>query len=175
MSLKWIVLAVLPLAACDLGTCRTVQQEGPGLSGTLAYTLADGTRLDDALDHSFVEMIARDAVQVHGHFDDEWGRARAYDVTVRQISAIGVIVLADHGAACLPRQSGGEPICAPLAGTIDVRALAADCYEHESGIGACAETIDLTLHAQSAWEGTVLAVDADMLTTGSWVDTECDD
>jgi hypothetical protein len=174
MSLK-LMVAMVPLTGCDLGTCREVQQEGPGLAGTLSYTLADGTQLPDALDHSFMEMSARDAVTLQGHFVDEWGRDRAYTVTVRQILPIGVIDLAEHGAACLPRQSGGEPICAPLAGTVDVRALAADCYEHESGIGACAETIDLTLHARSDWEGTVLTVDADMLTTGSWVDTACDD
>ena len=54
-------------------------------------------------------------------------------------------------------------------------ALAEDCFQHESGIGSCAETMDFTIHAESAWEGTVLTVDGEMLTVGEWVESdECD-
>ena len=44
--MRWMVLA-LPLVTtgCE-GTCETVDQAGPGLSGTLSYTTGDGARVE---------------------------------------------------------------------------------------------------------------------------------
>jgi hypothetical protein len=175
MSMK-LALALLaaPAPACDLGRCQTVQQDGPGLTGTASYTTADGATLAATLGD--LRMSATDAVRVSGRVTDEWGRERQFHADVQAIAPMtSAVDLAGHGEACLPRETGGDDVCAPLTGTVDVRALAADCYEHESGIGACAETIDLTLHVRSDWEGTTFVVDGEMTTVGSWVDTRCDD
>lgn len=87
---------------------------------------------------------------------------------------IGANVLEAGDELCLARQTGAAPTCSPLAGTIEVRQLASDCYQHSSGITTCANSIDVSLHATSDWQGTAFTLDAEMLTVGSWVATDCE-
>jgi hypothetical protein len=174
MSMKWMLL-VLPLAAtgCE-GNCQTVEQTGPGLSGTLIYATGDGARVEvPNIDRgSWIETTGPSSISLAGSFDDSFDRSRDYKVSVSAL-AIGSFDLADRGALCMARQTGGPSICSPLAGTIDVRQLTRDCFVHQSGVGACAETIELTLHATSVWETTVMQIDAEMLTVGDWVESDC--
>jgi hypothetical protein len=71
--------------------------------------------------------------------------------------------------------STGDPTCTPLAGTVAVRQLAVDCYQHESGVGSCADTVDATLHAVSSFQDTTFQLDGDVLTDDRWVAAACSD
>jgi hypothetical protein len=174
MSLKPIACGLLALAGCVEGECMTTAQTGPGLSGAASYTLGDGSRLDVDLGARGWAELTAGTVTIDSKLTDAWGRERAFELHVRALS-VGTFDLADHGDACMPRQSSGPSICAPLTGTIEVRALDEDCDFHSSGVGTCAETMDFTIAARSPWETTELVLDAEMLTVGSWVETECED
>jgi hypothetical protein len=171
MSLRLAVVVALAAPACD-GQCQEVASDGPGLTGALVYTLGDATRLTASLDRSRVDITARGEVTITGTFPDTWGRDRHYTLRIHDLTP-GTFKLAGRGSLCMERQTGAEPVCSEAAGTIEVRQLAYDCFEHESGISACAETRDLTVHATSAWEGTTFELDGVELTLESWVDGEC--
>lgn len=177
MSLKLITAVVLALApsACTVleGTCETVEQEGPGMSGAASYLLGDGTQIDSSLDDTGLADVKTEGIEMSGRLVDSWGVKRTFVIHVAALEA-GTYDLAGVGDACLPRQSNGPDICAPLTGTLELRARERDCYFHSSGVGTCAETLDFTISARSEWQGTVLTVDADMYTRGSWVEAECE-
>jgi hypothetical protein len=176
MSLRLPALALALVATgCEgFGTCQEVVEDGPGLTGTLAYTLGDGTRLEATLERSWVRLTGKAEITIAGDFMDAFGRDRHYTLRIGEL-APGLLDVAGRGAICLVRQTGSPEVCSDLVGSIDVRQLAYECYEHESGISACAETRELALHVTSAWQGTTFALDGSELTIGSWVDTECAD
>jgi hypothetical protein len=179
MSLRIAALALAAAAIAGGGctqTCLTTRQDGPGLGGTMAYTTADGTTVEATLDDAGVQMTGAAAIAVYGSFVDVFGDTRDYEVHGHDLSPTGgTSDVAGHGEVCLPRRSDGESVCSDLVGTIDVRQLSADCYHHESGVSACAETIDFTLHVTSPWQGTMFRLDGDELTIGTWVDVSCED
>ncbi len=172
----WILAAAIAMTGCEAlgGSCETVEQHGPGMAGSASYVLGDGTTLTKDLDYVAAADIVTDGIELHITFEDEWGIKRAATVHIA-VTQVGVFDLAGRGDACVVRQSGSDEICAPLTGTIDLRAFEHDCYTHSSGIGTCAETLDFTLTARSEWQGTVLTIDATMNTVGEWVEAECDD
>jgi hypothetical protein len=165
--------ALCALAGCA-GVCLSPEQDGPGLAGTMSYTTADGARSDATLEGASTHMVSRDAIAIHGGFVDAFGRRRSYELRAHELTP-GTLELTGHGEVCMPRSTGGAEVCSELAGTIDVRRLAADCYHHESGVGACIEDLDFTLSATSDWQGTRFELAAEELTTGTWGEVPCDD
>ena len=168
-----LLLALLP--ACDLEgneTCETPSQTGPGLTGSASYVLGDGSRMDSDLDMGGFARTSSGSITISADFVDAWSRKRSFDLHAGRLS-VGTFDLAGRGDICLPRMTGGADVCSPLTGTIEVRALDEDCYWHDSGIGACAETMDFTIHAESAWETTLIMLDGEMFTIGTWVEEEC--
>jgi hypothetical protein len=173
--IRAVAIAVL-LSGCD-GTCQTPNQDGPGVAGTFRYTTGDGAAVDGALERmAIVHMTAAAAFSITGAFDDALGEHRTFEIDAGNfVPGMGPIDTAGLVQLCMVRATGDEPVCSDFAGTIDVRQLAADCYNHESGVGACAETIDFTLTASSAWEDTSFAIDATELTIGQWISVACED
>ena len=171
-----ILIAAIAMTGCEVlgGSCETVEQHGPGMGGTATYTLADGTRLTKDLDYVAAPDINGDGIEAFITFEDEWGIKRAATLNI-YVTELGTFDLTGNGDACMVRQTGGDEICAPLTGTIELRAYEQDCYTHSSGVGTCAETLDFTLTARSEWQGTVLTVDATMNTVGEWVEADCED
>jgi len=171
-----IFAAAIAATGCEAlgGSCMTVEQSGPGMAGLATYTLADGTRLTKDLDYVAQPDINSDGIESRITFEDEWGIQRAAILNI-YVTELGTFDLAGQSDACIVRQTGGDEICAPLTGTIELRAYEQDCYTHSSGVGTCAETLDFTLTARSEWQGTVLTVDATMNTVGEWVEADCED
>lgn len=170
-----IRLAVLVLVAGCGAPCETIESQGPGITATLHYTTADGDSTAQ-ITGARAELTARDAIAVHAPFTDVWGTDRTPELALRGLVPDGsTIDLADHGELCMARQAHAAPVCSALTGTIVVRQLASDCYEHESGIGACAETIDATLHVMSVWEATEFTLDGEILRIEHWVPSACED
>jgi hypothetical protein len=174
MSLRLALLALLAPGCGAFGTCQEVREDGPGLTGTLVYVLGDGTRLEATLEDSWIALTGNTEVTIQGRFRDAFARDRHYTLRITDL-APGLLDVTGRGAFCLVRQTGSPPVCSGLSGTIDVRQLAYDCYQHESGISSCAETHELELHITSLWEETRFEIHGSDLTIGSWVDTECSD
>lgn len=166
MSLKLVAMLLL-VPAClrdNAGECPT--QTGPGVSGMVRYTTGDGTILAEELSAS-LRMTEADAVVLTGRLDDEWGRRRDFRVELHALGP-GMFDLAGHGSLCMPRLSGGDDVCSPVTGSIDVRQLESECYTYDNGISECLFQIDLTLHGISVWEGTTFEIDANELTVGEY-------
>jgi hypothetical protein len=160
------------VAGCG-APCETIDSQGPGVTATLHYTTADGDTTAP-ITGGGARMTARDAFTIHRAFTDVWGDDRTFDLALPGLVPDGE----PHdptGELCTARQTHAEPVCAPLTGMVTVRRLASDCYEHESGIGACAETIDATVHVVSDWQDTHFTLDGDVLRLERWVATECED
>lgn len=174
MSLRLLIVALLAPGCGAFGTCQEVRQEGPGLSGLLVYVLGAGTLLESSLEHSWISITGNSEVTIEGMFRDEFARDRHYTLRITDLEP-GLLDVTPRGAFCLVRQTGSPPVCSGLSGTIDVRQLAYDCYQHESGISACAETHELQLHITSLWQETRFEINGYDLTVGSWVETECSD
>lgn len=171
MSLK-LCAALLLVPACfpyDAGECGT--QTGPGVTGTVRYTTGDGTVLADDLSAN-LRMTDADAVVLTGSLDDEWGRRRDFRIELHALGP-GMFDLAGHGSLCMARLSGGDEVCSPMTGPIDVRQLESECYTYDNGISSCIFHIDLTLHGVSVWESTTFEIDATELTVGEWA--PCDE
>lgn len=164
-------LILLALAGCDFdGSCETVQQTGPGITGLVTYMLGDGTRLEADLGTRTFTDTRSDGFDVVGKLKDAWGIERSFTVRVLATEP-GTYDLATLPATlCMVRQSGGSDVCSALTGTLELRAHARDCYWHSSGIGTCADTLDFTLAGRSDWETTLFTIDSEMFTEGAWVD-----
>jgi len=169
-----IRIAMLASVVAGCGApCETIEAQPTDVTMAMRYTTADGDSTAQIAGDA-ARMTARDAAAIERAFTDVWGADRTFDLALRDLVPDGT----SHdpsGELCMPRQTHGEPVCAPLTGSVVVRQLAADCYEHESGIGACAETIDATLHVASDWQDTQFTLDGDVLRLERWVGTECDD
>jgi len=167
--------ALLLSSGCG-GVCETTTQRGPGLTGTFSYATGDRATYEGRLDGMRVDMTDVAAFSFAGSFVDDYGDTRGFTVETSALEVgLGPIEVAGLADVCMPRTAGRDPVCSALAGMIDVRALAADCYHHESGVGQCAETIDFTLDASSEWEGTTFSITAEESTVGEWIDVACDD
>jgi hypothetical protein len=164
-------LLLLALAGCDLeGSCETVEQTGPGMSGVAVYTLGDGSRLEADLDRASARTRT-DGIEMLGELVDQWGIEKLFSLRLDTIEPGTYDLAARDARVCMERRSGDlDDVCTPLTGTLELRAFVRDCYWHSSGIGSCAETLDFTLAARSNWQTTVFTIDAAMLTQGAWVD-----
>jgi hypothetical protein len=177
MRIAYVLLtAVIASTGCEGlgGSCMTVEQHGPGMAGMASYVLGDGTKLTKDLDNVPNADITGDGIELYMTFEDEWGIRRAATLHLG-VTEVGTYELAGRADVCIVRQSGGDEVCAPLEGTLELRAFEHDCYTHSSGIGTCAETLDFTLVARSEWQGTLFTIDGTMNTVGEWVEAECDD
>lgn len=176
LARSYLVAFLATLASLTLGcsrTCETPGTSGPGLTGTFSYTSGDGVTIDGVLDDASSHVEGSDAILIAGSFTDLWGAERDYEIAAHDLApSPGPVDV--HGDFCLARSAGAEPVCSDLTGTIDIRQLSRDCSSHESGASSCIETMDFTLSAGSAWQGTDFEIAAEMLRIGNWESITCD-
>ena len=167
--MRALVLLLVP--ACIPGSgSECAEQTGPGATGMVRYTTADGAILETELRAS-MRMTDADAVALTGELTDEWGRPRRYQLEFHALGP-GMFDLAEHGSVCMPRQTGGDDVCSAVTGSIDVRRLDSECYTGNVGISSCIQTIDLSLQVTSVWQDTTFELAAVELTEGAWAPCE---
>ena len=176
-----VAMLAIALAGCGSGQCVYLS-EAPGgtVQGTLTYDVADGERasvevsgdgMGGGPDPFYVNGTG-DAIGLTGSFVDASGSTRDYVLTVESLSSGQVADIAGNGSVCFQRQTEGQPVCSPLAGTIVVQAISSTC-DGTAGIYECAQTLQATLDATSRWEGTTFTLHATFNETGVSTATAC--
>lgn len=175
-----LVVATLALAVgvagCGDGGCETVTTDRDTVRGTAVYT-PGSTAEPFALADAKVWSMGRSALDLDVIVRSAHEGSRSVRVRLSGLSTKGPQTLGGpvEGRACLVLQSDAPSTCLPLAGTVDVRRLDADCFHHESGVSVCAENVDVSLHATVDDHGVAMRLDLDVDRAQRWRDAACDD
>jgi hypothetical protein len=148
---------------------------GRQATGTLTYRPGDGlTTLTSKEPRLWA--IGRSLLVLHADLANRRGEARFLSFELRELRAGEVRSYAgDDSLVCLSLPSDHERIktCLPFSGTADVKMFASSCQEHESGIGTCAASIDVTIRGTASSGTTTLDVDLTVTAAERWSDTSC--
>ncbi len=168
--------------ACGSGNCRTVTGDPRGASGSLTYRPGDGTTTYAATEASIwaaeLTALTLNAQLASATTSD----ARTLSLEIRELEVGKVRSFAgdEHAAiACISSPfdyaSGrtSTKTCMPFLGTVEVKKLDLDCYRHESGVGTCAENIDVTIRGKATSGTTTLDIELTVKSAQHWTDTKC--
>jgi hypothetical protein len=170
-----VVVATLgTLTACRSGDCRTVTTTRELVSGSATYQPAS-TKTPFVTSNGHIWSMGRSSLELDVNLKSANEGERAVRISLSGLTPGPSQMLTGDtlGRACLVLQTSAAPTCLTLTGVVDVRALEADCYHHESGISACAENIDVSLHAKAEDRGVSMRVDLDIVRAQQWTNTEC--
>jgi hypothetical protein len=165
-------LAAIAALGPGCGPCQTLGQSGPTPTGSLSFVAGDGARVSADLSGDEVDVsVDASAITFYGTFKDAIGQTRSFTLSAGGLSAGATVDLSSSAQLCMPRVAGGEPVCAPVTGSLEVRSISTDCKFTTN----CGQNIDATLHAVSAWQGTTLTLDATIVGRGAWQDAACEE
>lgn len=167
--------ALAALAACGPGQCKNVARDHDALTGTAVYR-APSTTAAFEMSGASVWSVGPSTLEIDVALKSVEG-TRAVHVALTDLKEGGTQTLGQdaHGEACLVLQTGAEPTCLALAGTVEVRRLSTDCYNHESGVSLCAENVDVSLHAAVDERGLSMRLDLEISRAEHWTDATCSD
>ncbi|MGH7281840.1 MAG: hypothetical protein ACRELY_09980 [Polyangiaceae bacterium] len=152
------------------GPCQTVNESGPGATGTITSAVEDGRTstipLHSETDDTEIDVTST-SLTLSGSFTDAGGIAQHYMLELPSLT-VGTNTLGAGARIC--NWPSDEPPCAPVTGTIVVRAIGTDCKS-----GQCAETIDADIDATTSWVGDELTFTATVQESGRWVSEQCEE
>jgi hypothetical protein len=166
---------VAVLAGCRAKhECGTVVSDAPtSVTGDLSYRPGDG--LSTFRGAASIWSMGTTTLTLKATLADEHGASRDVTISLTGLREGATLDLANdaHGDVCLVVQSGAPETCVPLGGTIEVKTLALDCFDHESGVSVCAENVDAALRATAADSGASMTIDLDVTEKQHWDDHGC--
>jgi hypothetical protein len=166
-------LATLP--ACD-GNCRNVATDRDTVSGTVVYQPAS-TNTPFTFSEGRIWSVGRSSLEVDIGLRSESSVERTARISLSGLTPGPSQALTGStlGQACLVLQTAAAPTCLTLTGTVDVRRLDSDCYNHESGVSLCADNVDVSLHASTDDNGVSMQLTLDIVRAEHWTSEMCRD
>lgn len=169
------VVVTAGAAACGPSRCKNVARDHDALTGTAVYRPASTTTPFE-MSGASLWSLGRSTLEIDVTMKSVEG-TRAVHVALTDLREGATQTLGQdaHGEACLVLQTNAAPTCLALAGTVEVRRLSSDCYNHESGVSLCAENVDVSLHATADERGLSMRLDLDVSRAEHWTDAACSD
>jgi hypothetical protein len=168
-----IVLLASALSACAAHPCGEVITERKEIVGTITYQ-PGSTLTPFNSEGATLDSVGRESITLGAQLKSESGPTRDVKIEISGIG-VGARVLEPGGAqgkACLILQSGAEPTCLPLQGSINAARFSQNCVGNGSGIFVCADQVDVSVHASVETRGVIMKVDLEIVRLEHWTE-EC--